>query len=544
MIETERCQFRPNPQPQQSQRYNWNEMKSTRTTNGPLSRRNHSRWCPPRSWSMTMTMTTATTIMCMIILRMIEDTPYQWVSGSSSSGSTTGTTSSLPRSPPNQRRRYTQHENDVDGMFTQYHQHHVVDDHPPWNPSSCINSTTGLLNDIYQRIPGEWEQEYRLKSTRNTLISESNQYCRIRQVPGDGNCLFHSISVGLNYLVNQTHYDLSNTAAIVAQNTIDDDDQDDDDDDDDHSDDRGYSMSGRSTTFTRTSATTRRRRKRKSPTLDDLYIHSQYLREECVKYLRSTLQHSENDHPHSPRQWWQRWGSTFQNHPHQHPLYVQGREYIHSPELIHAAAQQYNISDVEYCTTMAEDCVWGGGPEIVVLCNILQRPIHVYELITSTSTTTKEEPSEAPPRSIYGRWTSQPHLSRPPSPAFVLRRMACFGSPKYDHKAAIHILSADSRFPDLRPGQQLSAGNHFLAVFPMDEQELNNDDDDNAGLGDQRRRRKRIRGGDSSNENDERWNHASTIQNREIDATPHFVPLNIVRQLLTKYMEWWKDLFQ
>jgi len=57
--------------------------------------------------------------------------------------------------------------------------------------------------------------------------------------------------------------------------------------------------------------------------------------------------------------------------------------------------------------------------------------------------------------------------------------MACFGSPKYDRKEAIHILSADSRFPDLQPGQQLSSGNHFLALFPY-----------------QKRRRSRLRGGD------------------------------------------------
>jgi hypothetical protein len=50
---------------------------------------------------------------------------------------------------------------------------------------------------------------------------------------------------------------------------------------------------------------------------------------------------------------------------------------------------------------------------------------------------------------------------------FRLRRMACFGSPKYDNKEPIHILSADCRFPDLKPGQEASNGNHFLAIFPF-----------------------------------------------------------------------------
>ena len=41
---------------------------------------------------------------------------------------------------------------------------------------------------------------------------------------------------------------------------------------------------------------------------------------------------------------------------------------------------------------------------------------------------------------------------------------ACFGSPKFDRKEPIHILSADSRFPDIRPGEQLSSGNHFMTI--------------------------------------------------------------------------------
>jgi len=45
--------------------------------------------------------------------------------------------------------------------------------------------------------------------------------------------------------------------------------------------------------------------------------------------------------------------------------------------------------------------------------------------------------------------------------------MACFGSPKFDHREPLHILSADCRFPDLTPGLQASAGNHFMALFPF-----------------------------------------------------------------------------
>lgn len=230
-------------------------------------------------------------------------------------------------------------------------QRHRRRSNPPWNPSTLIDDD-GFLRHIYRRIPGEWEREVRLKT-----LSLDPPVC-IRQVPGDGNCLFHSISLCLQHAINSTHWDLSNS-------------------------------------------------------IEELYEHSQALRERAVACLR---QHSRR-------------------------LYLQGRETLIAHELVQAAAQQYGLTAPEYCAAMQQDCVWGGGPEIVALSNILQRPIHVYELAVQDN-------------------------------RFFLRRMACFGSPKFDRYEALHILSADSRFPDVAPGQQLAAGNHFLAVFPIPQKRL------------------------------------------------------------------------
>ena len=229
-----------------------------------------------------MMSTTTAYIIIIILITLNYDLPYTLANVGSSSSISGG--SSLPRSTPNKSRRYVLLENDLDGMSQQHHHHQP----PPWNPSSLINITTGLLKDIYQRIPGEWENEYRLKSTPNTVMSDLTQYCRIRQVPGDGNCLFHSISIGLNYLMNRTHYDLSSSSTATSMLTN----IHDNHDDDAHYTDDGYSMSGRGTA----TMTTRRRMKRKSsPTLDDLYVHSQYLRDECVKYLRTALEYNNDD---------------------------------------------------------------------------------------------------------------------------------------------------------------------------------------------------------------------------------------------------------
>lgn len=240
------------------------------------------------------------------------------------------------------------------------HRRRIVEQTPPWNPSNHIDDD-GFLSNVYQRIPGEWESEVR--SLR--ALRESDCQAIIRQVPGDGNCLFHSISLCLYHAVNGTHRNLTET-------------------------------------------------------MDQLYSQSQQLRTQAVQCLRQS----------------------------QRRLFLQGRETLKANELVTAAAQQYGLTAQEYCASMEQECVWGGGPEIVALCNLLQRPIHVYELavVPQQPSTTTDSNSQIQ--------------------QFCLRRMACFGSPRFDRKRALHILSADSRFPDLQPGNQLAAGNHFLAVFP------------------------------------------------------------------------------
>lgn len=287
-------------------------------------------------------------------------------------------------------------------------------DQPPWNPSASIDDK-GFLTGFFRRKQGDWEEEVHLRTVFHT-----NNPCQIRQVPGDGNCLFHSLSLCLQYSLNGTHWDMSNR-------------------------------------------------------LDELYEQSRSLRAKAVACLRQNNRR----------------------------LFLQGRESLRAIDLVTAAAQQYDLTPEEYCSTMEEDCVWGGGPEIVALSNILQRPIHVYEL--AVENLREEDATDEISTDSEKILTSQRR------PTFVLRRMACFGSPRFDRKTPLHILSADSRFPDLQPGQQLSAGNHFLAVFPHVEV----------------RRRKRIRGG------------ADTVEHESI------IEEGSERQLLpSRLFWWWQDLLQ
>ena len=82
------------------------------------------------------------------------------------------------------------------------------------------------------------------------------------------------------------------------------------------------------------------------------------------------------------------------------------------------------------------------------------------------------------------------------SSQFTLRRMACFGSPKFDRREPLHILSADSRFPDIEPRRVRKVGNHFLALFPVNTLNERVDNGDGEGNNSVKfRRHALIRGG-------------------------------------------------
>jgi len=256
--------------------------------------------------------------------------------------------------------------------------------YPPWNPSPNIDEN-GFLVPKYNRVSGEWEKEVKLR--KKDRISLHNSPAMIRQVPGDGNCLFHSISVAWAHATNGTHLEM------------------------------------------------------KSPdTMEWLYRTSANLRQLAVDCLEERRK----------------------------LLFLQGHEHLKATDLVEAAAAQYGITGTEYCDLMRQESYWGGGPEIVALCNVLQRPIHVYELHVPEDDNDDDKQRHSRKgkmRSYYRKGYSLSSADSPHS-SFVLRRMACFGSPKFDRSPALHILSADSRFPDLRPGEQLESGNHFLAIFP------------------------------------------------------------------------------
>ena len=263
----------------------------------------------------------------------------------------------------------------------------------PWSPSSQIDEQ-GFLTQLYQRIPGVWEKDYPVSGKHRRILEMDTTY--IRQVPGDGNCLFNAIALSLFKIKRGRHF---------------------------HYDAYNFQL---------------------------LRQYAQSLRDKAVNFLEKQI------NCECPKL-----------------LYIQGDVCIDIHELAEQFSTQYGISVQEYCDTMRQDGVWAGGPEIVALSNALKRPIHLYELYAHANDYTVNngrsrgiDGEDSPTSRIRTRHETGSTITK--RKTICLRRMCCFGSPRFDKQEAIHILSADCRFPDVPPGQLLKEGNHFLSVFPAE----------------------------------------------------------------------------
>lgn len=322
---------------------------------------------------------------------------------------------------------------------------------PAWNASPKINHQ-GYLCELFRRIPGEWESAERPPPTTTAapdgVARNLNEPVIIRQVPGDGCCLFHAVAISLN-LIQGRHLRM----------------------DDDES-------------------------------LGELKVMSRTLRHTAVECLRSC---NNGRHRKDGRS-----GNNGIVRRKYKRLFIQGYESMATSQLLCTAAAQYGISPEEYCNLMEQDSYWGGGPEIVALCNVLERPIHVYELVASEGRNIIDDGYDGETSSRGGIRVPD-HLV---NEQFRLRRMATFGSPRYDSKVPLHILSADSRFPDITPESIRENGNHFMAIFPVNamrkhvnitREEFHSE------------RKRRVRGGAASNNNNDDFHSGRVVSWEELD---------------------------
>jgi hypothetical protein len=129
---------------------------------------------------------------------------------------------------------------------------------------------------------------------------------------------------------------------------------------------------------------------------------------------------------------------------------IENNEFITNEELLELTAQYANTTVSGYLKKMLNPIEWGGGPEIVALCNHFQCPIHIYQL------TLKDNADK--------------NLKLSSNNEFCLETSAKFGSPIFDDHLPICLLHADGRFPNITP-EDLDSNKkeHFLALFPSEE---------------------------------------------------------------------------
>ena len=200
-------------------------------------------------------------------------------------------------------------------------------------------------------------------------------------------------------------------------------------------------------------------------------------------------------------------------------LYMGDTEKLRASKLLRLAAEQSELSPAAYCAKLREPHAWGGGPEIVALSNALRRPIHVYELLWARADPPCVSPPKRPPPPSRddGDAPESGDDDDGPAPKWCLQCIAEFGSPRFDRRSPpLHILSCDSRFPNLSPEQQLDQGNHFLLLFecdPADARDAARDDGADAGSADALFAAAAKRAADVA---------LGVAKNRDLDVSPYF----------------------
>mmetsp|Transcript_23216 Transcript_23216/g.46319 ORF Transcript_23216/g.46319 Transcript_23216/m.46319 type:complete len:440 (+) Transcript_23216:285-1604(+) len=134
--------------------------------------------------------------------------------------------------------------------------------------------------------------------------------------------------------------------------------------------------------------------------------------------------------------------NALQDNPQRQFTMIQGEEEeepISASSLVQLAAEPYGLSSDEYLTSMRDESVWGGGPEIMALASELQRQVVVLE------------PDEKMDDDVC-----------------FLKVRARFGESIFDIGSnTVYILCANQQFPERCGRGRYDDCNHFLAVFPF-----------------------------------------------------------------------------
>jgi hypothetical protein len=102
-------------------------------------------------------------------------------------------------------------------------------------------------------------------------------------------------------------------------------------------------------------------------------------------------------------------------------LVIQGKRIVKTDSLLQSAARRESLSSEEYLQLLVKEGVegglYGGGPELTVLSNILRRPISVYEM--DQTTTSKDSHSNIQCMGVFGQDFFHDPLEKVPDSAVL-----------------------------------------------------------------------------------------------------------------------------
>jgi hypothetical protein len=266
---------------------------------------------------------------------------------------------------------------------------------PLWPLQKEILDNDGMFRKRFRLfVPNDPDKHTITKATEKTFL--------VRQVPGDGSCLFHAVAACLDHA--ETNH------RILQHNP--------------------------------------------PPPLkkwSTLTIRSAALRAAAVDRLENigTFETNKNN-------------TKFNNKTFKLP----NGSVVSTLELIESVAASYGISGAQYCVEMRHARTWGGGPELVALSDVLQRPIYLYSSVVLDGDDDNN--------------TTHPHnhtndaelTTNQVEPSIRLRHDFTYdGNPhiQHDRKTAsvLHILCADASFPKEDSSSRIKgSGSHFLALLP------------------------------------------------------------------------------
>ena len=240
--------------------------------------------------------------------------------------------------------------------------------------------------------------------------SGAEQMFYIRQVPGDGGCLFHSLALSLNFHFTNRHADFDSGMRRISNRL------------------RKLSVQilkkGNMTLVLENNEEIS-----SSQLLDIVSDHYNMTRDQyCSEMLQARS-----------------WGGgpeivAISNHL-ERPIHVYGLEVEKSPLL----GSRYWMKKLI------------GGSE-------KKKKKEKSVSVTSTSRGSYNSKSSDNGDNSDNGWSENNENKR-----FYLRPYAKFGSPAYDGETPLHILCCDGRFPNMKPGELDSTkpGNHFMVIHPV-----------------------------------------------------------------------------